>query len=234
MFECIRHYDQIIKTGNKWSHVPAILAAGTTVLALLQTVLVVEMRELTLEKIVLFLSYQISEDIFLWTSSSLNVSSNSLKKEYGTDVNSVTVGLSAIKITQDFGFNMRQGLVWDLLLVVTLNLQIWMNLFEDSVQTVIIDVPDESSEEGKKLDLNRVAVWNMYKDIHGVFEAVNDVFEPLVLCFHATNILRYALFMERCICSQSATLIIFIQILYDVVKSEMVYILASNMTYQVI
>lgn len=76
-------------------------------------------------------------------------------------------------------------------------------------------------------------MWKLYRTTRIVFAAINDVFDPLLMLFHVTNVLRYAFLMERIIFPDEATAFTYIHLLYDIGKSEAIYLTATSISQQV-
>lgn len=102
MAHIIKLYELHWETGKAITYFPITLALTTTFLAILRSFLHAKLEDLTTEKVVLQSSFLISEDIFLWSSDNLNITSQQLKNEYGSNVNTFTIWFAAAKIVRDF------------------------------------------------------------------------------------------------------------------------------------
>lgn len=109
-----------------------------------------------------------------------------------------------------------------------------MNVFIVLVKNVTENIAVAESDAGRKLSGDRQLAWEMYRELKSVFNAVNHVFGMQQLLFHVGNVLRYAIFMERCIYLADSAAIVYIQMLYDIIRSEIIYIIAARIAKQVI
>lgn len=224
---------------NKWEIInkkPVFCIATamvTIILALLKAILIVDSDHVSLEEALLETSVEMSEDLFMWSSKSMNVTFIKLSETFGSDLNSLNMLLAVTKIIRDFAFHLQHGMMWDLIGIIVVTLFSWIKFFMIFVSEVVENVLDESSEEWRILQRKREHVWMIYREIRVVFEAVNDVIGPLLLLFHATNVLRYAFFMEHLIYPGDAKTLTYVDLIYNIVKSEIIYMIASRIAQQV-
>lgn len=174
-----------------------------------------------------------SEDLFLWSSKNLNLSIQKLDEEFGNDLNSTEIIFAIIRVFRDFAYFLQDGMFWDLIGCVVFTMYYWMKNFMGHVTEVVDNVLDETSEQWRVLQQNREQVWRMYVGIRIVFEAINNVFNPLLVLYHVTNVLRYAFFMEIVIYPADENSLTYVHFLYNIVKSEMTYVVASRIAQQV-
>ncbi len=210
-----------------------ILGTVTVALATIKALLDVDFDEMTLENIILLSSHELSEDLFLWSSGELNITTLKLQIDFGTSITSATLLMGFFKIFQNVAFALQQGMMWDIIGNALLVLFCWMTVFITTVRAVVENAPEGEQEQAMRLQMMRVVVWKAYRQIRVVFAAVNEVFGPLLMLYHVTNVLRYAFFMEQVIYPDGANALTYIHILYDIVKSEIVYLAATNIAQQV-
>ncbi len=209
------------------------LAVFTVTVALLKSLLIVDLDDFSVEDAMLESSTQMGEDLFIWNSTSLNETINQIEEDFGTTMNGATFLLAMIKIIRDFAFHLHHGMLWDLIGSVVLTLYCWINFFMTFATDAIENVLDKNSEEWNTLQRKRESLWKMYRAIRSVFQAVNDVFGPLLLLFHVTNVLRYAFFMEHCIYPGDISVVTYLNLLLNIIKSEIIYVIASNIAHKV-
>lgn len=210
-----------------------VLATLTVVLATAKVLLLMDLDEISTEGILLLSSHELSEDLFLWSSANLNTTTQELKMEFGTNLNSVTFIMGFLKILRNLASALFHGMMWDIIGNVVLVLLCWMLYFMASVHAVVENAPEENLEEAMRLQTERVVAWKAYRQIRMVFASVNEVIGPLLMLFHVTNVLRYAFFMEQVIYPDNGNAFTYIHLLYDIVKSEIVYLTATNIAQQV-
>lgn len=220
------------KTIKPW--LPIGLGIMTVILAILRSVVSIEIEKLSVENITLVSSLLISEDLFIWSPQNLNITSHQLDDQFGAQVNLNAVLLAAVKIIRDFSYHIQSGMIWDLLLNVVFAMHCWMTCFMTLVNDVKDNISDENLEkQSEHLQRKRELTWEIYRELKSVFKAVNDLFDPLLILFHLTNVLRYAIFLERCVYLINSPAMIYIQIVYDIVRSEVIYVAASRVAQQV-
>ncbi len=233
MFNEMSLYEQTWEARNKCYSFSVALIITTTCLAFVKSLIVVQFRDFSLKAVLLEGSYIISEDLFLWLPTNLNVSIEQLDADYGTNLSSISISMGIFRIVWDFGFNLQQGMIWDIFANIILAMLSWIAVFMVFVNAVKDNLPDHRSDEIKKLQRMRVLVWEMYRKIRDLFAAINEVFGPLLMLFHLTNVLRYAFLMERCVFPEDSNASTYIHLLYDIVKSEVIYLVATRISQQV-
>ncbi len=234
MVENITKYEQNWTAKTQKTIFSVVLVSVTAFSAALKSLLVLDVGEYSGENLILYGSLQTSEDIFIWIPYNLNITFEQLDSDFGSSVNSVTIAFAILNFIRGFAQNMQLGMMCvDLFGHVTLTIFCWMLFFMGSVSRVLENVSDENSVDGRILQRRRELVWNMYREIKGVFGSVNDVFAPLLVLFHATNVLRFAFFMEHCIYPEEVHLFTYTDLLYSIVKSEIIYMVAANIAEQV-
>ncbi len=227
-------YEENWTTSCKMTSLPLILSVVTVTWAFLKSSVIVYTSDFSAKKSVLYASYEISEDLFIWSSTNLNITTDRLEIDYGTHVNTITIGLAATNIIVNFMYNLQEGLVWDLFGNTILTMTTWIFGFMVMVNHVKDNVQDDNSNEKETLQRNRVLCWKMYRAIRILFEAVNDMFGRLLFLFHVTNVVRYAFFMEYVIYHEGEPAFKYIELLYNIAKSEIIYMVASRIEEQVI
>ncbi len=211
-----------------------VLCTVTVALATIRAIFVVDFDEISAENIILLSSLELSEDLFMWNSVDLNNTTLQMQIEFGTNVNSVTLLMGIFKIFENAAFALLQGMMWDIIGNVLLVMFCWMMFFILSVKAVVENAPHGEQEKAMRLQKMRVVVWKAYRQIRVVFAAVNEVIGPLLMLYHVTNVLRYAFLMEQIIYPDETNAFTYIYMLYDIVKSEIVYLTATNIAQQVI
>ncbi len=233
MNNVISSYENKLVTSTKRPAFCLVVAAITLFLSVCMSLLISDIRDFTITTAILESSYLMSEDLFLWSPQNLNLSIEKLDEEYGNDLNSIEIILAVVKIVRDFAYFLQDGMFWDLIVCVVFTLFCWMKILMGYVTEVVDNVLDRTSEEWGVLQQKRERVWMMYREIRVVFDAVNDVFDPILILFHALNVLRYAFFMENIIYPGKINPLTYVHFLYNIVKSEITYILASRIAQQV-